>query len=76
MGFTACLQPTQRPAPSGCSGPTRRGFHAADTDILVWLLPILSNMSAVPSTDSCALSSAQTSVQAASRGCWLFSSCL
>lgn len=55
---------------------TQWSFHTADTDILVWLLPILLNMSAVPSTDSCAVSSLQTSIQAASWGCWLFSACL
>ena len=57
-------------------GVTRCNFHALDTNIFVWLLPRHLNMSAVPSTDSCAVSSPPTSIQTASRGCWLFPACL
>lgn len=58
------------------TGVTRCNFHALDTNIFVWLLPCHLNMSAVPSTDSCAVSSPPTSIQTASRGCWLFPACL
>lgn len=39
------------------AGVTQCNFHALDTNIFVWLLPRRLNMSAVPSTDSCAVSS-------------------
>lgn len=58
------------------AGVTRCDFHTLNTNIFVWLLPRHLNMSAVPSTDSCAVSSPPTNIQTASRGCWLFPACL
>lgn len=72
-------QPLHVPAPSGlvhCTGVTRCNFHTLDAAIFVWLLARHLNMSAVPSTDSCAVSSPPASIQTASRGCWLFPACL
>lgn len=65
--------------PSGLvhgAGITQCNFHALDTNIFVWLLARHLNMSAVPSTDSCAVSSPPASIQTASWGCWLFLACL